>query len=65
MSEYTKEQINKANELSDLWDELEENMGEMAALDCACEQLGIDKDNKWNVLEPINECKTGEQNAEV
>lgn len=45
-----KNRIEKAQELSDLWEENEECMGEMAAYHVACEQLGIDPDDGWNLL---------------
>lgn len=39
-----------ARQLSELWQENEEEMGEMAAYEVACEQLGIDSDDGWDLL---------------
>ncbi len=45
----------KGQELLDLWNELEEGMGEMAAYDIACQQLGIDPDDGWGLLAEVSE----------
>lgn len=37
-------------ELNALWNELEKEMGEMAAYHVACEQLGVDPDDGWSLL---------------
>ena len=39
-----------AQELSDLWSDNEEDMGEMAAYHVSCEQLGIDPDEGYEYL---------------
>jgi len=50
MNRYSNKELEKARELSRLWDENEEHMGEMAAFSVACEQLGIDEDDGWELL---------------
>lgn len=49
MSEYETEE-SLAKELSKLWEELQEDMGEMAAYHVACSQLDIDPDDGWELL---------------
>lgn len=44
------DRILKGKELDKLWDEICEEMGEMAALGVACEMLGINKNLKWDYL---------------
>jgi len=53
--------LSKAQQLSDLWDDNEESMGEMAAYHAACEQLNIDSDDGWQLLYELAEWqkKTG------
>lgn len=41
---------NLAKELQDLWDENEKHMGEQAAYHVACEELGIDPDDGYEIL---------------
>lgn len=45
-----KRRLDLANELSALWIENQESMGEMAAYLVACEQLQIDPDDGWDFL---------------
>ena len=40
----------KAYELNTLWCELEDTMGEQAAYNVACSQLGIDPDDGYDLL---------------
>lgn len=40
-------------ELTELWADNEEHMGEMAAYFVACEQLEIDPDDGWNLMADI------------
>ncbi len=47
--------IEMAEELSSLWNELEESMGEQAAYQAACEQLGIDPDEGYGLLALLSE----------
>lgn len=54
-------QLALARELSELWDDNEEMMGEMAAYNVSCEQLGIDPDEGWDLLALLEE----EQDAEA
>lgn len=52
-----KKTIKKLAEIIIAWDELEENMGEYAALEVACQQNGY-KDSQWfceNIVEYGNE----------
>lgn len=53
MKGYPKKDPKKAklaDELSALWAELEEIMGEQAAYQVACERLGIDPDDGYSLL---------------
>ncbi len=50
-----KKRLELAQELSDLWDENEEHMGEQAAYHVACEQLDIDPDEGYELLELLSD----------
>ena len=51
MKKLTKEQRKElAEELSQLWNDNEEHMGEQAAYHVACEQLDIDPDYGYELL---------------
>jgi hypothetical protein len=53
--------LKKAQELSNLWTDLEDSMGEMAAFHVACEQMNIDPDDGWQLIFSLAEWqeKTG------
>lgn len=48
-------------DLDELWDENCKEMGEMAALDVACEMLGINKDHKYDYLTAYYETQQPEE----
>lgn len=43
-------ELDLAQELSELWDDNEDTMGEQAAFSVACEQLGISEDRGYELL---------------
>ena len=47
-----------AEEILELWDELEESMGEWAALSVACEILGIEQDEAFAIIADAEEVQT-------
>lgn len=48
------ERLDLAQELSELWSLNEDSMGEMAAFCVACNQLGIDEDEGWELMASLN-----------
>jgi hypothetical protein len=49
-----KRKLRLANELQELWDDNEEHMGEQAAYQISCEQLGIDPDEGYDLLHMLD-----------
>lgn len=47
-----------AEEILELWDELEEGMGEWAALSVACEILGIEQDEAMAIIVEAEEVRS-------
>lgn len=47
-------QLEQARALSELWDELEQEMGEQAAYCVACEKLGFSEERGYELLSMLN-----------
>lgn len=50
MSRFYDKDVERARELSQLWDDNEKTMGEWAAFNVACEQMGIEEEEGWELL---------------
>lgn len=55
MAKNKDRRIELAKELAETWDDLEQDMGEQAAYNVACEQLGIDPDEGYELLAMIGD----------